>query len=460
MAMNVLNTINLTNVNSAGAGSSQGKVSRSDDTLDSSTSVFPAVGEQLPQSSQGDEQALVVESSSSNDTTSEIDQQSTDKETTAAVSDSLPSSWLSSLFILPTATTAPDAQPSSVVGDMAQVDVTTAQLPPPLVDAANTDAAPLPAAEVAAIASAIAAPLVSGRNGANSVNAADVSATQPVADLSPLLANATPPATAEQPIMVPLTVTDTATNTDIKQSSPLSADAVKQNSATLQTSNSLLAASTTAAESTVSATAATVSANSNGLAANVMALSMALQQQLNSQSSADTPLNAVRVELPALHMANAQLTPALDSNANNGVQRFPLAADAAIGQQLLNVLKDRVQLQLDNQQQVAQIRLDPPRLGSIEVRISVEGDRTIVHLNASQSSVREAMATTAEQLRTTLMNKLGSDVTVLTSSDSNGQSSQQAPQYLADQIDSNSLALDDEPLTQAHQQQGWINRLA
>lgn len=447
MAMNVLNTINLTNV-SSGAGSSNAKVSRSGDALDSNTSAFPAVGEQLPQTPQGEQQTLVAEPSSSSDTSVVGDEQTTDQEQRSTTSDSLPSSWLSSLFILPTAT--PESQPTapvgSLVGDIAEVDM--APLPQPLVAEADIDAAPL----TVTAASAATAPLPTGNEVSSAVTATDVADTQAVAaNVAPLLAGANIASKADNSTANNSTANNAAdAKAQTALNSLLQANAAKQNAATTSGNN-------------VAATAELVTnaaPSNNGLAANVMALSMAVQQQLKSQSSADTSLNTARVETPAVHVASAQLTSSLETNASNNVQRQPIATDAAIGQQLLNVLKDRVQLQLDNQQQVAQIRLDPPRLGSIEVRISVEGDRTIVHLNASQSTVRDAMATTAEQLRTTLMNKLGSDVTVLTNSDTNGQSSQQQPQYLAEQIDSNSLVLDEEPLTQARQQQGWINRLA
>jgi len=72
------------------------------------------------------------------------------------------------------------------------------------------------------------------------------------------------------------------------------------------------------------------------------------------------------------------------------------------GQRLLNVLGDKVNLQIGQQVQRAQIRLDPPNLGRIEISISVDGDKTSVNLVTSNPQVRDAIAQTLDQLRQTL----------------------------------------------------------
>ena len=80
------------------------------------------------------------------------------------------------------------------------------------------------------------------------------------------------------------------------------------------------------------------------------------------------------------------------------------------GQRLLHVLSDKVNLQIGQQVQRAQIRLDPPQLGSIDISISVEGDKTTVHLVAGNAQIREAMQQTLDQLRQSLSQT--GDVTV------------------------------------------------
>lgn len=95
------------------------------------------------------------------------------------------------------------------------------------------------------------------------------------------------------------------------------------------------------------------------------------------------------------------------------------------GQRLLHVLGDKVKLQIGQQLQRAQIRLDPPNLGSIEISINIEGDKTSVSLTTSNAQVRDAIAQTLEQLRQSLSQNSNSTVDV-NLSDKQQQSQQQS----------------------------------
>ncbi|WOX48824.1 flagellar hook-length control protein FliK [Aeromonas sp. XH] len=72
------------------------------------------------------------------------------------------------------------------------------------------------------------------------------------------------------------------------------------------------------------------------------------------------------------------------------------------GQQLVEVLKDRVELQVNQNIKQAHIRLDPPELGRLELTVRVEGDRLNVQLNVTNPAVREAMIQSMERLRMSL----------------------------------------------------------
>lgn len=72
------------------------------------------------------------------------------------------------------------------------------------------------------------------------------------------------------------------------------------------------------------------------------------------------------------------------------------------GQQLLDVLKDKVELQVNQQVKQAHIRLDPPELGRLELTVRLEGDRLNVQLNATNPAVREALIQSMERLRMSL----------------------------------------------------------
>jgi flagellar hook-length control protein FliK len=153
------------------------------------------------------------------------------------------------------------------------------------------------------------------------------------------------------------------------------------------------------------------------------------------------------------------LTTAGSEQVNATAIELRASTTAAVGQQLVNLLSEKVQLQYDSKIHNAQIRLDPPRLGSIDIRISVDGDRTIVHINASHAAVKDAVLQTAEQLRTSLAHKLGGEVLVQTG-DGNRQQ-QQAPQPgWQDDILVNHLQITEEANQPLSMADGWLDRKA
>lgn len=72
------------------------------------------------------------------------------------------------------------------------------------------------------------------------------------------------------------------------------------------------------------------------------------------------------------------------------------------GQQLVDVLKDKLELQVNQGIKQAHIRLDPPELGRLELMVRVDGDRLSVQLNVTNPAVREAMIQSMERLRMSL----------------------------------------------------------
>lgn len=69
------------------------------------------------------------------------------------------------------------------------------------------------------------------------------------------------------------------------------------------------------------------------------------------------------------------------------------------GEQMLQVLQDRVTLQASQNMQEARIRLDPPDLGKLDLIIRVDGDRLNVQINAAHGAIRDALAQVSERLR-------------------------------------------------------------
>ncbi|EPE2681840.1 flagellar hook-length control protein FliK [Vibrio alginolyticus] len=89
------------------------------------------------------------------------------------------------------------------------------------------------------------------------------------------------------------------------------------------------------------------------------------------------------------------------------------------GEQMMQVLHDRVTLQAQQNVQEAKIRLDPPDLGKLDLLVRVEGDRLSVHINANAAATREALMQVSERLRTELQEQNFVHVDVNVGSDQN-----------------------------------------
>lgn len=103
--------------------------------------------------------------------------------------------------------------------------------------------------------------------------------------------------------------------------------------------------------------------------------------------------------------AMAGLSPTLSAARPAEYQWAPArlaASEAQWGQQLVDVLKDRVELQVNHSIKQAHIRLDPPELGRLELTVRMEGDRLNVQLNVTNPAVREALIQSMERLRMSL----------------------------------------------------------
>lgn len=130
------------------------------------------------------------------------------------------------------------------------------------------------------------------------------------------------------------------------------------------------------------------------------------------------------------------------------------------GHKLLNMLTDKVQLQVGQHLQKAQIRLDPPNLGTIDISISVENERTTVNLVASHQQVRDAISQTLDQLRQNLGTKLNTEVTVSSQADTSGQGhSRQSSRFQENMIAGQWHDANNESASSTQQNSEWLNRL-
>ncbi|MFQ0976508.1 flagellar hook-length control protein FliK [Vibrio campbellii] len=173
----------------------------------------------------------------------------------------------------------------------------------------------------------------------------------------------------------------------------------------------------------VSANNTSQSANM-GAQANPMLTAPAQESQSGVQASAVNSLKVSASDLqtllnqPAHGQAFAANTQSQTPNAQHSNPTSPLAATQAQGaewaavrvdtssgrwgEQMMQVLQDRVTLQAQQNLQEAKIRLDPPELGKLDLLVRVEGDRLSVQINANTAATREALMQVSERLRTEL----------------------------------------------------------
>ena len=96
------------------------------------------------------------------------------------------------------------------------------------------------------------------------------------------------------------------------------------------------------------------------------------------------------------------------------LRRWPSAADAMNtpsptlaldinkpqwGDALIEQLRQRIQVQAGNKLQHAQIRLDPPELGKLDISLRMDGDKLSVQFTAAHPQLREALLAGSDRLR-------------------------------------------------------------
>jgi len=99
------------------------------------------------------------------------------------------------------------------------------------------------------------------------------------------------------------------------------------------------------------------------------------------------------------------------------------------GEQLLQALRDNVELQMQQQRvQNTTIRLDPPELGSMEITLTHEQGRLNIQISAQHSDVVRLLQQTSDRLRHELVAQNFTHVDVEISGGQNGQQQSQRDQ--------------------------------
>lgn len=121
-----------------------------------------------------------------------------------------------------------------------------------------------------------------------------------------------------------------------------------------------------------------------------------------------------------------------------------------LGEKLTALLKDRIQFQIGQQQQVSTIRLDPPSLGKLEIAVQLDAGKLMVHIGANQSDVCRSLQQFSENLRQHLTAQNFMEVNVQVSSEGQSQQQKQQSGHQQDEVTS-ALVLNDEPQFQRNE---------
>mgnify|MGYP002733184022 CR=1 FL=1 len=142
---------------------------------------------------------------------------------------------------------------------------------------------------------------------------------------------------------------------------------------------------------------------------------------------------ALTLSAPARPAAEAPASMSVPSNAAS-----PAAAgqvdrllrlegnDVQRGEQMLQALRNNVQFQLQNKQQIATIRLDPPELGSLEIQVNQDAGRISIQISAAQADTLRLLQLTSDRLRHELLTQQFVQVNVQVGGE--GHSGQQSRQ--------------------------------
>lgn len=159
----------------------------------------------------------------------------------------------------------------------------------------------------------------------------------------------------------------------------------------------------------------------------------------------------------ARHLLAGQLSPQVSRTAEYQWAPARLSDNQTQwGQQLVDLLRDKVELQVNQQVKQAHIRLDPPELGRLELTVKLDGDRLNVQLNVTNPAVRDAMIQSMERLRMSLAPHHAGGVEVNV-----GQGGEQGQQdrWQQEKILAGRRQWLDEPESQWGTMHDWLNTL-
>lgn len=156
---------------------------------------------------------------------------------------------------------------------------------------------------------------------------------------------------------------------------------------------------------------------SNTLAAGTLAASVLGPMALADASSADvadisSPLFSQLLARGAPNPSVSQWGPVPVNMAGSLTQQ---------AQNMLTPLREQLRFQIDQQIKHAEIRLDPPELGKLELNIRLDGDKLQVQIHAANPAIRDALLSGLDRLRADLAQEYGGTLDVDVGQGGSGQ---------------------------------------
>ncbi|EIF6764377.1 flagellar hook-length control protein FliK [Escherichia coli] len=172
--------------------------------------------------------------------------------------------------------------------------------------------------------------------------------------------------------------------------------------------------------------------------------------RVNARPQVERKTEKVPDSEPVIARAVLQVkTPDLVSEHQEIVAKPATLSMDELGEKLTTLLKDQIHFQLNKQQQISTIRLDPPSLGKLEIAVQLDNGKLMVHIGANQSEVCRALQQFSDDLRQHLTAQNFMEVNVQVSSE--GQSQQQQQSGHQQEEVSAALQLDDAPSFQQNE---------
>ena len=171
--------------------------------------------------------------------------------------------------------------------------------------------------------------------------------------------------------------------------------------------------------------------------------------RVNARPQVERKTEKVPDSEPVIARAVLQVkTPELVSDHQEIVAKPATLSMDELGEKLTTLLKDQIHFQLNKQQQISTIRLDPPSLGKLEIAVQLDNGKLMVHIGANQSEVCHALQQFSDDLCQHLTAQNFMEVNVQVSSE--GQSQQQQSGHQQEEV-SAALQLDDAPQFQQNE---------